>query len=50
MRIVKTWCENTREGMDYLKYNGYKPILRLTKTLWLVMRIGNKTCDITIII
>lgn len=21
MKIVKTWCENTEEGKDYLEYN-----------------------------
>lgn len=23
IKIVKTWCENTKEGENYLKYNGY---------------------------
>lgn len=50
MRIVKTWCENKQEGMSYLDYNGYKPICRLTKTLWLVKKIGNKLDDVTVII
>ena len=48
MKIVKTWCENTKEGKDYLKYNGYQPIYRLTKDLWLVKRIGNKLDDVKI--
>lgn len=21
--LVKTWCENTKEGVSYLLYNGY---------------------------
>ena len=50
MRIIKTWCESTEEGRGYLNYNGYKPICRLTKTLWLVKKISNKMCDIKIII
>ena len=33
--IVKTWCENTKEGMDYLTFNGYKPICRIWKNYWL---------------
>ena len=49
MRIIKTWCENAKEGRGYLKYNGYKPICRLTKNLWLVKRIGNKMNDIKIV-
>lgn len=39
MKIIKTWCENTEEGKDYLEYNGYQPICRLTKDLWLVKRV-----------
>lgn len=49
MKIVKTWCENTEEGQDYLEYNGYQPIRRLTKDLWLVKKIGNKLDDVEII-
>lgn len=49
MKIVKTWCENTEEGKDYLGYNGYQPIRRLTKDLWLVKKIGNKLDDVEII-
>lgn len=41
MKIVKTWCENTEEGKDYLEYNGYQPIRRLTN--------GNKLDDVEII-
>ena len=50
MRVVKTWCENTKEGMDYLKYNKYKPICRLSKNLWLVRKIGVKLCDVFIVL
>ncbi len=50
MKIIKTWCENTDEGRNYLAYNGYEPICRLTNKLWLVKRIGNKMTDITVII
>lgn len=49
MRIVKTWCENTKEGMDYLSYNNYKPICRLTKTMWLTKQIGNNLSDVSVI-
>lgn len=49
MKIVKTLCENTEEGKDYLEYNGYQPICRLTKDLWLVKRVGNKLDDVEII-
>ena len=32
-----------------LEYNGYQPIRRLTKDLWLVKKIGNKLDDVEII-
>lgn len=50
MRIIKTWCEDTNEGRNYLEYNGYKPICRLTKTIWLVGCIGNNLSDVKVII
>ena len=50
MHIVKTWCENTKEGMEYLKFNGYKPVTRLTKDLWLVRNIDSTLDDVTIIL
>lgn len=32
-KVVKTWCESTKEGENYLKYNGYgKWIKRLFNT------------------
>jgi hypothetical protein len=49
MRVVKTWCENTKEGMDYLKYNGYKPVCRLSRKLWLVRCVGNKLDDVIVL-
>lgn len=49
MKIVKMWCENTKEGTEYLAFNGYKPILRFTKKLWLVGRIGNSLDDVTVL-
>ena len=49
MKIIKTWCENTKEGMEYLRFNGYKPICRLSKNLWLCRTIGAILDDITII-
>jgi hypothetical protein len=48
MRIVKTWCENTEEGMTYLEFNGYKPICRLSNNLWLVGKIGTVLDDVVI--
>ena len=36
-------------GTEYLDFNGYKPILRLTKKLWLVGRIGNSLDDVTVL-
>jgi len=50
MNIVTTWCENTTEGKQYLKFNGYGPICRLSKKLWLVKRIGNQLTDVKIVI
>lgn len=50
MHIIKTWCENTKEGMEYLKFNGYKPLKRLTKKIWLVGNIGNELNDVIIIL
>lgn len=49
MNLVKTWCENTKEGMEYLAFNGYSPICRVTKTLWLTRKIGNKLDDVKIV-
>ena len=49
MKLVKTWCENTKEGMDYLRYNGYDPIRRLGSHLWLVKKIGNPLGDVRVI-
>lgn len=48
MKIVKTWCENTKEGINYLEFNGYKPICRLSSRLWLVRKIGNPLDDVII--
>lgn len=48
MKIVKTWCENTKEGMDYLQYNGYEPVCRLG-SYWLVKKIGQPLNDVKII-
>ena len=47
--IVKTWCENTKEGMSYLALNGYKPICRIGKNYWLVQCLGNKLDDVKVI-
>lgn len=49
MKIVKTWCENTKEGLSYLEYNGYKPICRISKTLWIVCCVGNKLDDVVVL-
>ena len=43
------WYENTDEGKDYLTFNGYKPICRLSKSLWLVTQIGNKVGNIVFV-
>ena len=50
MKIIKTWCENTKEGFEYLQFNGYKPICRLSKAFWLVGKIGNSLSDVEIIL
>lgn len=39
--IVKTWCENTSEGENYLKYNKYGHVRRIKDTEY-YMCIG---CD-----
>lgn len=49
MNLVKTWCENTTEGKTYLEYNGYAPICRISSSLWLVGKIGNKLDDVEVI-
>lgn len=49
MKVIKMWCENTKEGMEYLAFNGYKPICRLSKNLWLVSKIGDELDDVKII-
>ena len=47
--LVKMWCENTKEGMEYLSFNGYKPVCRIGKKLWVVKSIGNPLDDVKII-
>lgn len=47
MKIVKMWCENTKEGIEYLQFNRYKPICRISTHLWLVSQIGNMLDDVT---
>ena len=49
MHIVKTWCENTKEGRSYLKYNNYCPILRVGK-YWLTRNVGSNLADVKVII
>ena len=49
MHIVQTWCENTEEGRDYLRFLGYEPLKRLTAKLWLVRKIGSPMEDVTVI-
>ena len=50
MSIVKTWCENTKEGIDYLRFNGYKNAIRILNTnLYVCRSIGNQLSDVTII-
>lgn len=49
MKIIKMLCETTKEGTKYLAFNGYKPILRFTKKLWLVGKIGNPLDDVTVL-
>ena len=47
--LVKMWCENTKEGMEYLSFNGYKPVCRIGKKLLVVKSIGNPLDDVKII-
>ena len=50
MRIVKTWCENTKEGEEYLKYNNYKNAKRILNTHYFVCEcIGEKLDDVIVI-
>lgn len=49
MKLIRTWCENTKEGREYLKFNGYSLVCRLSKSLWLVAKIGNKLDDVKIV-
>lgn len=49
MILLKLWCENTMEGKEYLTFNGYSPICRISKKIWLVKRIGKKLDDVKII-
>lgn len=54
MKIVKTWCENTKEGESYLEYSNYgKKVKRIPNTnlfLCLGNAIPNKCKDVEIII
>ena len=49
MRIVKTWCENTQEGEDYLRYNGYANATRMFGKYYVCTSIGNPLRDVEII-
>lgn len=48
MRIVKTWYESGREGLNYLKYNGYKPLLRIGK-YFVVRKLGIPLSDVYVV-
>lgn len=51
IRIVKTWCENTKEGEDYLKYNGYKNAKRLFNSSYYVCFCkGIRLSDVDVIV
>lgn len=51
MRIIKTWCENTKEGEDYLRYNGYTNARRILNTDYYICKsIGNELKDVKLII
>lgn len=50
MRIVKTWCENTKEGEQYLRYNYYEKAKRILNTDYYICRcIGLELSDVEII-
>lgn len=34
--IVKTWCENTEEGENYLKYNNYGVVKRIFNSSYFI--------------
>lgn len=51
MRIVKTWCENTKETENYLKYNGYENAKRILVTnYYICTSIGTELDDVKIIL
>lgn len=48
IKIVKTWCENTKEGESYLKYNKYGKIVKRIPNTDLYICIGSEkftTCN-----
>ena len=50
MRIVKTWCENTKEGEEYLQYNYYENAKRIPGTNYFICKcIGLDLNDVEII-
>lgn len=49
MHILKTWCESTKEGRSYLRYNGYRPLFRIGK-YWVVTKLGNPLKDVNVIL
>ena len=50
MRIVKTWCENTKEGEQYLRHNYYEKAKRIPYTDYYICRcIGLELDDVEII-
>lgn len=48
--VVKTWCENTKEGEEYLKFNGYRNAKRIGESnLYEVDCIGKPLRDVQIL-
>lgn len=43
--IVKTWCENTQEGVNYLKYNGYGKVIKRIPFTDLFVCIGYRNYE-----
>lgn len=50
MSVIKCWCENTKEGQSYLRYNGYQfPVRMGLSRFWFVLKKGRPLIDVTVV-
>lgn len=51
IHVVKTWCENTIEGISYLQFNGYGNVRRIPCTdYYICTEIGCSLEDVKVVL